>query len=121
MDWVCDGDCGVQRWLESSILASDRYSRDSSEGQYGRLRREARVQAGSTQCKNIKNGLCLALKQGNVATFGATSRRYREDICQRRDVRGNVATFQRMLLNNVATLDNNVATLDSNVVTFQNC
>ena len=29
----------------------------------------------------------MALKQGNVATFGATSRRYREDICQRRDVR----------------------------------
>ena len=29
----------------------------------------------------------MALKQGNVATFGATSRRYREDICQCRDVR----------------------------------
>ena len=30
---------------------------------------------------------------------------------KRRDVRGNVATFQRVLLNNVATLDINVATL----------
>ena len=85
MDWMWDGDCGVQRWLESSILASDRCSRDSSEGHCGRLRREARVQAGSTQCKNIKNGLCLALKQGNVektyanvATFRVTSRRSRE-------------------------------------------
>ena len=29
----------------------------------------------------------MALKQGNVATFRATSQRYREDICQRHDVR----------------------------------
>ena len=58
-----------------------------------------------------QNGLFLALKQGNVATFGATSLRYREGLCQRRDVRGNVATFQRVLLNNVAKLDINVVTL----------
>ena len=57
-----------------------------------------------------QNGLFLALKQGNVATFGATSRRYREELCQRRDVRGNVVTFQRVGLNNVATLILNVAT-----------
>ena len=66
-----------------------------------------------------KNGLFLALKKGNVATFGATSRRYREGLCQRRNVRANVATFQRVLLNNVATLDINVATLDINVATLQ--
>ena len=56
-------------------------------------------------------------------TFGATSRRYREGLCQRRDGRGNVATFQRVLLNNVATLDINVATLQRllkiNVTTFE--
>ena len=39
---------------ESSILASDQCSRDSGEGQCGRLRREARVQAGKTQRKNSK-------------------------------------------------------------------
>ena len=57
-----------------------------------------------------QNGLLLALKQGNVVTFGATSRRDREGLCQRRDVRGNVATFQRVLLTNVATLEIHVAT-----------
>ena len=77
-----------------------------------------------------QNELFLALKQGNVATFGATSRRYREGISQRRDVRGNVATLQRVGLNNVATLSINVATsqrlikihvatLITHVVTFQ--
>ena len=40
--------------------------------------REARVQAGLVQGEKRKNGLCVALKQGNVATFG-----------------GNVATLQR--------------------------
>ena len=57
-----------------------------------------------------QNGLLLALKQGNVATFGATSLRDREELCQRRDVRENVATFQRVLLTNVATLEIHVAT-----------
>ena len=57
-----------------------------------------------------KNGLLLALKQGNVTTFRATSRRDREGLCQGRDVRGNVATFQRVLLNNVAMLEIHVAT-----------
>ena len=50
-----------------------------------------------------QNELFLALKQGNVETFGATSRRYREGISQRSDARGNVATLQRVGLNDVAT------------------
>ena len=33
----------------------------------------ARVQAEVIQGEERKNGPCLALKQGNVATFGATS------------------------------------------------
>ena len=66
-----------------------------------------------------QNELFLALKQGNVATFGATSRRYREGISQRRDVRGNVATLQRVGLNDVATLSINVATLITHIATFQ--
>ena len=60
----------------------------------------------------------------------ATSRRSREEVFQRRDVRGNVATFQRIVISIVATLDINVttfqrgvkinvATLDINVATFQ--
>ena len=32
----------------------------------------------------------FGLKQDNVATFGATSRRFREEIFQRRDVPENV-------------------------------
>ena len=70
-----------------------------------------------------KNELFLILKQGNVVMFGATSRRYKEGISQRRDVRSNVATVQRMAINDVATLQrvglNNVATLRNNVATFQ--
>ena len=70
-----------------------------------------------------RNELFLALKQGNVVTFGATSRRYREGISQRRDVRGNVATLQRVGLNNVATSQRlikiHVATLITHVATFQ--
>ena len=77
-----------------------------------------------------QNELFLALKQGNVVTLRATSRRYREGISQRRNVRGNVATLQRVALNDVATLEihittlqrvglNNVATLSINVATSQ--
>ena len=40
-----------------------------------------------------KNEGDLGLKQGNVATFGATSRRSRADIFQHCDVEANVATF----------------------------
>ena len=41
------------------------------------MRERARV-SGRGVCKvKIKNEPFLALKQGNVATFGATSRRYR--------------------------------------------
>ena len=57
----------------------------------------------------------MALKQGNVATFGAASRRYREGISQRRDVRGNVATLQRVALNDVVMLVIHVATLESGI------
>ena len=42
-----------------------------------------------------QNGLLLALKQGNVATFGATSRRDREGLCQRRDVTESVTNQRR--------------------------
>ena len=101
----------------------------SSKEQRGGGKEEARVPVELIQGEKSKNRQCLVLKQGSVATFGATSRRYREDICQHRDVRGNVATFQRWVLNNVATLDINVvtfqrlliinvATLKSHVATF---
>ena len=70
-----------------------------------------------------KNEGDLGLKQGNVATFGATSRHSRADIFQRCDVEANVATFQRRKFSNVATfrrmLKINVATLVINVATFQ--
>ena len=55
----------------------------------------ARVQAEVIQGEESKNGPCLALKQGNVVTFEATSRRYREDICQRRDVPKDVSKQRR--------------------------
>ena len=55
--------------------------------------REAKVQAGVIQGEKSKNGQCLALEKGNVATFGATSRR----LGQRRNVTertyANVVTF----------------------------
>ena len=53
----------------------------------------------------------------------ATSRCSKEEVFQRRDVRGNVATFQRIVISNVATLDINVATFQRgakiNVATFE--
>ena len=69
----------------------------------------ARVQSWVAQGEE-QNGLFFALKPSNVATFGSTSRRYNEEGGQRRDVQGNVATFQKMGLKNVATLGANVAT-----------
>ena len=73
---------------EGSILASDRCGRDSGKGQCGKIRREARVQAGKIQCKTSKWAV-FGLKTGqrrdvperifaNVATLKATSRRSRE-------------------------------------------
>ena len=65
---------------------------NSSKGQCGKVYREARFQAGMIQGRNIKwevSGLKTGQRrdvQGNVATFGATSRRSREDIFQHRDV-----------------------------------
>ena len=59
------------------------------------------------QGKNRKNGRCLALNKATSRRSDATSRRSdatsrrsREGIFQRRDVRGNVATW----ISNVATL-----------------
>ena len=43
------------------------------------------------------------LKPSHVATCGATSRRDREQICPRRDVKSHVATWQRALPIDVAT------------------
>ena len=48
------------------------------EGNGAMVGKDARVQAGLVQGEKSKNGLRVALKQGNVATFG-----------------GNVATLQR--------------------------
>ena len=39
---------------------------------------EARVQAGVRQGEKSKMGMSLTLRQGNVATFGATSQRSRD-------------------------------------------
>ena len=60
MDWVCDGvmsDGGVQRgcwraiyWPSTGVVGN------FGKGQCGRLCREARVQVGKIQCKNIKMG-----------------------------------------------------------------
>ena len=60
MDRVCDGvmsDGGAQRgcrravyWLPTGVVGN------SGNGQCGKLCREARVQAGKIQCKNIKMG-----------------------------------------------------------------
>ena len=97
---VCDGDGGVQRgcwrakyWPPTGVVGN------SSKGRCGKVYREARVQAGMIQGRNRKwevSGLKTGQRRdirGNVATFGATSRRSREDIFQRRDVETNVATF----------------------------
>ena len=109
-----DGDCGVPRESRRAIYEPPTSVIGSSgKEQCGGGKEEARVPAELIQGEKSKNGQCLVLKQGNVATFGTTSRRYREGLCQRCDIQGNVATFQRVLLNNVATLDINVATLQS--------
>ena len=70
------------------------------------MRERDRVSGRGVCEMKSKNEPFLALKQGNVATFEATSRR----SGQRRDVRGNVATLQSVELNDVATLGGNVAT-----------
>ena len=57
MDWVCDGDGGVQRgcrrakyWPPTGVVGN------SNKGRCGRLCMEARVKAGMIQGKNIKMG-----------------------------------------------------------------
>ena len=61
--------------------------------QGGGGKEEARVSAEVLQGERSKNGHCLVLTQGNVATFGATSRRsgQRRDVTEKDYV--NVATF----------------------------
>ena len=54
----------------------------------------------------------LALNRATSRRWGAMSRRSREESSQRRDVQANVATFQR-------EVKINVATLRTNIVTFQ--
>ena len=57
MDWVCDGDGGVQRgcwrakyWPPTGVVGN------SGKGRCGRVCREARVQAGMIQGKKSKMG-----------------------------------------------------------------
>ena len=89
-----DGDGGVPRESRRAVYEPPTGVIGSSDKeQCGGGKEEARVSAESIQGEKSKNGQCLVLKQGNVATLEATSLRYREELCQRRDVRGNVATF----------------------------
>ena len=100
----------------------------------------ARVQQWVAQGEE-QNGLFLALKQSNVATFGSTSRRYNEeggqrrnvpengtkqrrDVgCQRRDVPETYKIHVVMLISHVTTFQRgskfNVATLITHIATFQ--
>ena len=59
---------------------------DSGKGWCGRVTQGALGFRQGGGRVRVKNGRCLALKQGNVATCGATSRRSREESSQRRDV-----------------------------------
>ena len=63
----------------------------------------------------------FGLKQGNVATFGCNVAMFQRGNLPRCDVRGNVATFQRMVIINVATLDINVATFQRGVKSTSRC
>ena len=84
---------------------------DSGKGLDRCATQDTRVQVRRRKGRSKKKKLVQnGLKQDNVATFGATSRRSREEIFQRRDIEANVATFQRMCKINVAMLDTNVAT-----------
>ena len=57
MDWVCDGDGGGQRGCRRAIYwPPTGVVRNSGKGRCGRVHREARVQAGIIQGKNIKMG-----------------------------------------------------------------
>ena len=63
------------------------------------------------KCKGDREPVCDGDGEGKVGRLCTSlDRRDREGLCQRRDVRGNVATFQRVLLTNVATLEIHVAT-----------
>ena len=91
------------RVSEGKTLASDRCGRGLRQGLCGRVCKGARVQGRMRQGNNDKN-------EGDLALNRVTSR------CsgQRRDVPEkkvfNVATFQRIVIINVVTLDINVAT-----------
>ena len=71
---VCDGDgeCKVGG-LCTSLDRRDRWLQQGTGGVWLLGLRKWGVQSED------QNRLLLALKQGNVGTFGATSRRYRED------------------------------------------
>ena len=65
-----------------------------------------------------KMKMIVTLNRATSLRSGAKSRGSREESSQRHDVRTNVATFQREVKINVATLRFNVAMLRSNVATF---
>ena len=67
-----DGECKVG-WLCTSLDRRDRKLRQRTGGVWLLGFRKWGVQSEE------QNGLLLALKHGNVATFGATSLRDRED------------------------------------------
>ena len=102
---------------------------DSGKGRCGLVCKGIRVRQNWSRVRT-KNEGDLGLKQANVAMFGATSRRSREECfptsrrsIQRRDVPENVKNqrrevgYQRRDIPEVFKI--NVATLDINVATFQ--
>ena len=96
---------------------------DSGKGRCGRSTQGELGFGNNGVGQKQKNEGDLSLKQGNVATFGATSRRSRCVQNQRRDVpkegKIDVATLQRR---DVATLQRrDVATLQRRDVESQRC
>ena len=81
-----DGDGGVPRESRRAIYEPPTgVTGSSGKEQCGGGKEESRVPAELIQGEKSKNGQCLVLKQGNVATlqgnvttFGAMSRRSRE-------------------------------------------
>ena len=76
---VCDGDGDVQRegWRAMYEPPTGVIGSSGKEGEDGCARLLGFRQWGAQS--EEQNGLFLALKQGNIAMFGATSRRDRED------------------------------------------
>ena len=89
-----DGDGGMPRESRRAIYEPPTGDTGSfRKEQCGGRKEEAKVPAELLQGETSKNGQCLVLKQGNVATFGATSRRSGQchDVTEK-DY-SNVATF----------------------------